>query len=146
MPVSRATRRLSEKTQSRQIAKKSNGTWQPMVEVPETKWPALPGPRRVVRFWANNKYTCMEYPPRRTEFGIVRRLLIQRVTAERIARWEPLQRIKNEVVGTATLAIEVYPREDDVVNDCHVYHLWVLPEGYPLPGIGLSKHPEPTHG
>ena len=30
-------------------------------------------------------------------------------------------------------AIELYPPVEDLVNDAHVYHLWLLPEGYTPP-------------
>lgn len=30
-------------------------------------------------------------------------------------------------------AIELYPPADDLVNDAHVYHLWLLPEGWRPP-------------
>lgn len=30
-------------------------------------------------------------------------------------------------------ALELYPPADDLVNDAHVYHLWLLPEGWRPP-------------
>jgi hypothetical protein len=136
--MSRMARRLSQKNQERQIMRASNLRWEVMVEVPREVWPIGCSGRRAMRFWKNNKYTCTEYPSRSTEHGLVRHLLIQRVTGERVARWDHLQRIKNETVGTEVVAIEVYPAESQVVNACHVYHLWVLPVGYALPGVGLN--------
>jgi hypothetical protein len=30
-------------------------------------------------------------------------------------------------------AVELYPPEEELVNDAHVYHLWMLPEGWVMP-------------
>lgn len=143
--MGRVERRLSQKKQERDILRNARLPWQPMREVPRREWPA-DLERRVVRFWVNNKFTCIEYNPRITDYGPVRHLLIQRVTGERVSRWEPLQRVKNEVAGPDASAVELYPAECDVVNDCHMYHLWVLPRGYPLPGIGMGQTNEDTDG
>lgn len=131
-------RRLTERDQQREIVKGAAQRWQAMVEVPRETWPTSMMSAKPLRFWKNNKYTCIEFPSRETEFGLVRHLLIQRVTAERISRWDHLQRIKNETAGPWAVAIEMYPPESQVVNDCHVCHLWVLPERFPLPGIGIG--------
>ncbi|MAU00685.1 MAG: hypothetical protein CL608_26370 [Anaerolineaceae bacterium] len=39
-------------------------------------------------------------------------------------------------------AIELYPPAEELVNDTHVYHLWMLPEGWmPLDRMNLvTKH------
>ena len=34
-------------------------------------------------------------------------------------------------------AIELYPPVEDLVNDAHVYHLWLLPEDY-APPVSLN--------
>lgn len=138
--MNRVARRLNEKQQARQIVKAARLPWQPMEEVPRSAWPSqVKGLQvKVLRFWKNNKYTVMEWRPRKTAHGAVRHLLVQRVTAGRILRWNVLQRIKNEVAGPEGMAIELYPPESKVIEDCHVYHLWVLPDGYPLPGVGVG--------
>lgn len=52
-------------------------------------------------------------------------LQIWRQDGQPIHRWEDLQRIKSELVGKRAEALELYPRESRVVNQAHVYHLWV---------------------
>lgn len=40
--------------------------------------------------------------------------------------WDILQKIKNSVWGVSSRAIEVYPKEEDVVNNVNARHLWLL--------------------
>ncbi len=63
--------------------------------------------------------------------------------------WRDLQRIKNELVGPECDAIEIYPAESRLHDAADQWHLWVFPEGAPLP-IGFleryvsESHPGPT--
>lgn len=41
--------------------------------------------------------------------------------------WREMQRIKNEICGTACEGIEICPSKDKLVDTCNQYHLWVLP-------------------
>lgn len=137
--MNRAHRRLSEAQQHREIVAASKRPWEPMVLVERSSWPPFcQAMTHVQRLWRNNKFLCMEFPPRHTAYGLVRHLAIQRTTGERVVRWGPLQRIKNETVGPEAVAVELYPAAAEVVEDVHVYHLWVLPPRYPLPGVGLG--------
>ena len=43
--------------------------------------------------------------------------------------WDELQAIKNEVWGKEAQAIEIYPRESDLVNSGFFRHLWRLGDG-----------------
>lgn len=43
--------------------------------------------------------------------------------------WDDMQAIKNVVWGDETRAIEVYPRQSNVVNSGNFRHLWRLGEG-----------------
>lgn len=40
--------------------------------------------------------------------------------------WDDLQALKNEYFGPDAVAIEVYPPEDQVVNNGNWRHLWLL--------------------
>jgi hypothetical protein len=42
--------------------------------------------------------------------------------------WRELQRIKNEIVGEAVEAVEVFPSEDRLVDCSNAYHLFCLPQ------------------
>lgn len=43
--------------------------------------------------------------------------------------WGEKQRIKDELFGIDRMAVEVYPRKEDLVDEADMYHLWVFPSG-----------------
>lgn len=45
--------------------------------------------------------------------------------------WHEMQRIKNELCGPKVTAVEVYPPDDEVIDEADMFHIWALPE--PLP-------------
>jgi hypothetical protein len=47
--------------------------------------------------------------------------------------WDELQRIKNELLGKESTAIEFFPSEYHLVNQANLRHLWVLPTEFALP-------------
>lgn len=47
--------------------------------------------------------------------------------------WATKQRIKDELVGSGRVAVEVFPPASELVDQAEAYHLWVLPEGFRLP-------------
>lgn len=52
--------------------------------------------------------------------------------------WRELQTIKNDIVGVDREAVEVYPREDCIIDTLNIYHLWVLPQGLSFPFLESS--------
>jgi hypothetical protein len=50
-----------------------------------------------------------------------------------IRDWRHFQRIKNEIVGDEREAVEIYPKESQLVDEANTYHLWVLAEADTLP-------------
>jgi hypothetical protein len=40
--------------------------------------------------------------------------------------WRHFQRIKNELAGEEREALEIYPKESELVDEANSYHLWVL--------------------
>jgi hypothetical protein len=53
--------------------------------------------------------------------------------------WSKIQRIKNEVFGEDAVALEVYPKQRNLIDVANIYWLWILPEGFICP-IELSQH------
>lgn len=53
-------------------------------------------------------------------------LSIKRRDKKPIHDWRALQRIKNELVGEEYEAIEIYPRESELIDEANQYHLWVM--------------------
>lgn len=52
--------------------------------------------------------------------------------------WRQLQNIKNELFGTESVAIEVYPRESELIDDANIYWLHILP-GTTADIIGITN-------
>ncbi|MGM0806493.1 MAG: DUF7694 domain-containing protein [Bacillota bacterium] len=67
-----------------------------------------------------------------TEWGLVEHAAIRNGDNTDIP-WGEKQRIKNEVFGTERVAIEVFPKESELVDAANMYHLWILPEDMELP-------------
>lgn len=70
-----------------------------------------------------------------TEEVVCLHLAITRHDGAEIREWETLQRIKNEVAGDETIAVEVYPRRSEVVNQANMRHLFVW-DGCPFTILG----------
>jgi len=91
-----------------------DGTGDPRIDTKET--------------WVNNKYQVFVYRPSFPGMGDVEmvHLSIKLNTREVIRDWRDLQRIKNELCGTACEAVEIFPAEDRLADAANQYHLWVL--------------------
>lgn len=63
------------------------------------------------------------------DVGTAIHLSVTSLTGDRPTWWE-MQRIKNEIAGPQATAVEVYPPQDEVVDDADMYHLWIVS---PLP-------------
>lgn len=44
--------------------------------------------------------------------------------------WTELQRIKNEILGHDAVAVQVFPKQADVIDRANMYHLWQLGPGF----------------
>ncbi len=57
--------------------------------------------------------------------------------------WKIKQEIKNELFGKDKIAIEVFPKDSNLVDITDTYHLWILPKGFKVPfGIHTTKDPQ----
>lgn len=108
--------------------------------VPRKDWPEpKPGQPYPSQLWVSREYSVQKYH----EANGVVRLSINRCQVNGHQRWadglswDELQRIKNEVGYADHDAVEVYPRNSDVINDANMRHLWVLP--YRLPFAWRNK-------
>jgi hypothetical protein len=69
-----------------------------------------------------------------------------------IRDWRHFQAIKNECAGPERTAIEIFPPESQLIDQANEYHLFVLPEGYPLPflvnvkAVSTQAENEAEHG
>lgn len=65
-------------------------------------------------------------------------LAIASLSGERPTWWEA-QEIKNTIAGESKQAVEIYPPQNEVVDEADMYHLWVL--NNPLPFSIFEQHP-----
>ena len=91
-------------------------------------------PYRVV----NNWYYLVQISKAQSAWGEIEHMQIRRNDANAHIGWAVMQRIKNELIGPDRIAVEVYPKQDQVIDQANIYHLWVLPEGFELP-FGIHK-------
>ena len=59
-----------------------------------------------------------------TTLGIMKRSGLDGIT------WDVLQAIKDDVLGSDVMAIEMYPRDCDLVYEINARHLWEVPAEY----------------
>lgn len=85
--------------------------------------------------YVNNVYqvSVSEAPINSTSWPYMLWLSIVRRDRGAVIPWRDMQRIKNELAGTICEAVEVYPREDRLRDECNQYHLFVLEPGLLFP-------------
>ena len=60
--------------------------------------------------------------------------------------WATKMEIKNELFGEKRLAIEVFPKQKNLVDVMDVYHLWVFDKDFDLPfGIHPTRDKQARH-
>lgn len=75
-----------------------------------------------------------------TPLGLVNHLKVRRHDGRtNHLTWGELMMIKNEMLGEDALAVEIFPRDCDVVNEANVRYLWELPDGLLPSGFGLQR-------
>ncbi len=99
-------------------------------DVPKDSWPARwPTQNRAVqyRILRNNQFLVQLF----RESGIIR-MTVNRTRLKSAGRWEDgitwdeLQKIKSQVGFGDFDAVEIYPKDSDVVDVANMRHLWIL--------------------
>lgn len=67
-----------------------------------------------------------------TAWGLVTHACIRNAAGTDIP-WAEKQRIKNEIFGAEQQAVEVFPKESELVDEANMYHLWILPPDMEIP-------------
>ena len=91
---------------------------------------------RILKVWTNNIYQVLMYitPPGAGMFPMpVVQLSIKRLDREKIVEWRDFQRIKDDILGTAIEAVQIFPASDRLLDTANQYHLWALPAGVRVP-------------
>lgn len=118
--------------------KRVGRTWSKWQEIPVTDEIRNSSPHmaKIQSIWANSRFECHVWACASpmggfTHVVIARHGLIEQVTAP------DMLRIKNELFGMETTAVEVFPAGINELSE-KTRHLWVMPAGYELPfGFGM---------
>ncbi len=93
-------------------------------------------PQGLVAVWKNNIYVVQIFDywlsdSNGSKYG--KKLMIRRNDAEPCHNWNAFQRIKNELCGEDSVAVEVYPRQNNLIDEANMYWLWVYPSSVECP-------------
>ncbi len=130
--VTRETRRQLERENAKRPAV--------LAMVPSKQWPVAQHDPKRLEVWVSREYLVQVF----AEGDGVQRISANRTTARSDGRWDDgmtwdeMQAIKRQIGRGDLYAVEIYPRDRDVVNVANMRHIWVLPE--PLM-IGWFKTP-----
>lgn len=107
--------------------------WRPLVRVPllpeEAPTYIEAG---IIEVWANDRYLVfVRNAGPRPPFGEVIHLSITMHDSVIRRDWREWQKIKNQLCGEETTAIEVYPPESHLIDNGNAFHLWCF--HYDLP-------------
>lgn len=108
-----------------------------LIPVPRDNWPSS-GDTTRTGVWLSEKYLAQVFD----EADGVQRISANRTTARSDGRWDDaltwdeMQEIKRQIGMGDKYAVEIYPRDCDIVNVANMRHLWVMSE--PL-SIGWFK-------
>lgn len=103
-----------------------------LTPIPQEDFPKMDYPPLMA--WQSRKYLVQLYSEANDTYPHLVRLSICRVRIKGDGGWQEnltwleLQSIKRELGYGDWYAVEVYPRDKDIVNVANFRHLWLLPE------------------
>jgi len=129
-----------ELAEARSYLEQENAQWPEQLKlVDPATWPHWKLSVPPVRVYRSRRFLMLEFG---AEHGVVRLSVIRNVLAVDGARWgdritwDELQQLKAEAGYADHDAVEVYPRQRDVVNVANMRHLWVsVHETLPMPFV-----------
>lgn len=134
------TRAEASEILARETIARRTGKWGPwhVLDTPEGAGVGRGWAADVRRVYRNHLYVVLSRPFIAASGETMLHLAI-RTPSSAEPPWRDLQRIKNELCGETCHAVQVHPRQDRLIDEADMYHLWVHAAGYE-PGYGL--HPE----
>ena len=110
----------------------------------ENKWIEKPSPKsmREGTGWFGQMNRCYTYNGKyavmtrevETKWGKVIHAAFRNIEGTEIT-WKEKQWIKDSLFGVDRTAVEVFPREDRLVDVANMYHLWIFDKGFELPFV-----------
>ena len=94
-------------------------------------------PNGMTRAFKNTRYTVIDYDEAPTNVGNAICAIVQKHDDTPIFNhWKELYKIKNEIFGKETTAVEYYPAESQLIGDHNIYWLWIFKDGeIPIPKV-----------
>lgn len=92
-------------------------------------------PKWMTRAFKNNRYIVMINDNCSTTHGNCIRAMVQKHNDTPILNhWSEMQKIKNELFGKETTAVEYYPKESELEDNHNIYWMFIFPDGIlPIP-------------
>lgn len=87
--------------------------------------------REVRSTWANDLYVVLIRPFEDANGDEVIHLAI-RTASSLEPPWRDMQRIKNEICGAESTAVQVMPPASELVDEADMYHMWVVSNRLPF--------------
>lgn len=114
----RALMSITKKTMNN----KAWGEWEHRYDPVRRPPPYIKVSEGLANCWVNNLFSVQEY-----QSGPWHRIMIRRHDTARVV-WAEMQRIKNEIFGEHRIAIEVFPRQSDLVDSANMYWFFLVPQ------------------
>ena len=108
--------------------------WEEMRDVSKEVIPKLstPPPDTLIAYWISRHFTVQEHR-KHCRWGTITLLFITKNDQTPVTRWADVQNIKTDICGPDSVAIEVYPSEEEMPEMAGYKQIFVLPEGFELP-------------
>lgn len=105
-----------------------------MKQIPYEQWPSSQQDPRRSEVWLDEGFLAQVF----REDGDILRVSVNRVfVGEDGITWEELMEVKRRIGRGEDYAVEVLPRDRDIVNVANMRHIWIMPH----PVCGWFKEP-----
>lgn len=134
-------KKMKREREKRDVAMAKASLSKKLAPVPRASWPHHADPFRV-EVWLSSGFLAQVF----TEGSGVLRVSVNRLATAKGAwvdgiSWDELMEVKRQIGRGQEYAVEVLPRDDDIVNVAQMRHFWILPEhivGWRRDGATLS--------
>ena len=120
-----------------------------MTPLDPSQWPKN-GPENLQEVWISSKFLAQVYHEANgiLRISVCRTMILRNGKWKEHISWEELMQVKRETGRGDEYAVEVLPRDYDIINVANFRHIWVLPfsfVGWAKDKAGESK-PLPANG
>lgn len=128
--MSNRQQRLAARAFERKGLKGDWGPWR-ITDLPD----GIPGGngwcKQVRQVRANNIYVVLIRPFLDEQGNVVTHMAI-RTASQLEPPWRDMQRIKNDICGEESTAVQVMPPASELIDEADMYHMWVLSSRLPF--------------